>query len=401
MMALNKRFLAKLLILNLIIYVSPIQHPGIPFCSAASTEAGIKNPGKGVIRHFTLTLKDILRLLKDFLRERRMDTDKDGIPDDLDKCPGEPETYNDYRDGDGCPDTLPVNNTLTGWKKQALAAKYAPILYFHKKERWFPAGVEEMLNHSTLKKLKPLRDEVKVKKPTPDDLMKYNSDEYYLDLSCDKDDWPSDSPKKVYAHVFEAQDPEGGGEPYLVIQYWFFYIGDDPTFGLEKTPDNPFACNSHEGDWEMMQIIFDPEDKIDYLNWPPMETGYSQHYWGTRKSWVNTRKDENHPRAYIARGSHASYHTPVDLEFKCDHARGDIRVDPGMYLLHTLSNTSIYDMKWIMWEGHWGEFWSLLPYSSGPPGPLFRHSKFAYGLGGSAYYMWSDPINWQKELDQG
>ena len=33
------------------------------------------------------------------------DTDMDGIPDPIDACPLEPETYNRYLDSDGCPDT--------------------------------------------------------------------------------------------------------------------------------------------------------------------------------------------------------------------------------------------------------------------------------------------------------
>jgi outer membrane protein OmpA-like peptidoglycan-associated protein len=32
------------------------------------------------------------------------DRDNDGIRDDLDKCPDDPETYNGYQDEDGCPD---------------------------------------------------------------------------------------------------------------------------------------------------------------------------------------------------------------------------------------------------------------------------------------------------------
>lgn len=33
-----------------------------------------------------------------------LDTDRDGIPDELDKCPQEPETYNGFADEDGCPE---------------------------------------------------------------------------------------------------------------------------------------------------------------------------------------------------------------------------------------------------------------------------------------------------------
>jgi outer membrane protein OmpA-like peptidoglycan-associated protein len=34
------------------------------------------------------------------------DNDQDGIPDELDSCPNEPETYNGYKDEDGCPDSV-------------------------------------------------------------------------------------------------------------------------------------------------------------------------------------------------------------------------------------------------------------------------------------------------------
>jgi outer membrane protein OmpA-like peptidoglycan-associated protein len=36
------------------------------------------------------------------------DNDGDGIPDAKDKCPNEPETFNGYQDADGCPDKKPI-----------------------------------------------------------------------------------------------------------------------------------------------------------------------------------------------------------------------------------------------------------------------------------------------------
>ena len=36
------------------------------------------------------------------------DNDGDGIPDVRDKCPNEPETFNNYKDDDGCPDEVPA-----------------------------------------------------------------------------------------------------------------------------------------------------------------------------------------------------------------------------------------------------------------------------------------------------
>ena len=37
-----------------------------------------------------------------------LDNDGDGIPDIRDKCPNEPETFNNYQDEDGCPDEVPA-----------------------------------------------------------------------------------------------------------------------------------------------------------------------------------------------------------------------------------------------------------------------------------------------------
>ena len=42
------------------------------------------------------------------------DNDRDGIPDVVDKCPNEPETYNGFEDEDGCPDTVDLDRDGDG-----------------------------------------------------------------------------------------------------------------------------------------------------------------------------------------------------------------------------------------------------------------------------------------------
>jgi OOP family OmpA-OmpF porin len=60
---------------------------GIPLpCDACPNEPGVKPDGCPI-----------------------RDTDGDGILDDKDKCPKEPETKNGYEDDDGCPDTIPAD----------------------------------------------------------------------------------------------------------------------------------------------------------------------------------------------------------------------------------------------------------------------------------------------------
>jgi len=58
---------------------------GVPIpCDACPEEAGVKPDGCPV-----------------------RDKDGDGIPDNVDKCPNEPETKNGFEDADGCPDKIP------------------------------------------------------------------------------------------------------------------------------------------------------------------------------------------------------------------------------------------------------------------------------------------------------
>lgn len=42
------------------------------------------------------------------------DPDRDGLPDAIDACPTEPETYNDFADDDGCPDATPEEVAVRG-----------------------------------------------------------------------------------------------------------------------------------------------------------------------------------------------------------------------------------------------------------------------------------------------
>lgn len=66
------------------------------------------------------------------------DHDRDGILDINDRCPSDPETYNGYRDGDGCPDEIPkvsfpaihygVNSSDVAQESKAELAAAADVL---------------------------------------------------------------------------------------------------------------------------------------------------------------------------------------------------------------------------------------------------------------------------------
>jgi hypothetical protein len=59
--------------------------------------------------------------------------------------------------------------------------------------------------------------------------------------------------------------PGSRGHPgKLALQYWFFYVFNDFN-------------NTHEGDWEMIQLDFDAADAAEALNEEPTAIGHSSH----------------------------------------------------------------------------------------------------------------------------
>ena len=113
-----------------------------------------------------------------------------------------------------------------------------------------------------------------------------------LDPGCDYENWTrrltADSEPTVYAHV--ASDPGHPGQ--LALQYWFFY-----TF-------NEFN-NLHEGDWEMIQLVFEAGDAREALATEPVSVGYSSHEGAERADWGDDKLElvgETHPVVYPGAG---------------------------------------------------------------------------------------------------
>ena len=128
--------------------------------------------------------------------------------------------------------------------------------------------------------------------------------DYHLDFpgnplrpGCDYEMWERQLAKgrapTVYAHV--ATEPGLPGR--LALQYWFFYVFND------------FA-NTHEGDWEMIQLNFDAATAAQALDEHPTEVGYSQHEGAEGAAWGDEKLnvvDGTHPVVYVAAGSHANF----------------------------------------------------------------------------------------------
>ena len=191
---------------------------------------------------------------------------------------------------------------------------------------------------------------------------------------------PDDRPPSptVYAHV--ATDPGYPGE--LALQYWFFY------------PFNDFN-NTHEGDWEMTQLVFDAADASEALA-EDARRGRLQLARGRRACAPGATRSSRSSTARIRSstrppGSHANKFTAAlylgssaDAGVGCDNTSG-----PHRELLAGRAGRSRATLRrrptafpWITFEGRWGELQRA--FFNGPTGPNMKTS----GL---------QPIEWSQD----
>jgi hypothetical protein len=183
-------------------------------------------------------------------------------------------------------------------------------------------------------------------------------------------------PDVVYAHI--ATDPSAPGR--LALQYWMFWYFDD-------------FVNTHEGDWEFVQVVFDAATPEEALATAPVAVGYSQHSGGERAGWTDPdlEREGDHPVVYVAAGSHANFMEAAtflgrsaDEGFGCDRTgEPSTRLLPGVHLLPTDAADAAPADRWLLFHGRWGEF-QPSPYDA-PPGPATKEE-------------WTRPIAWQDTL---
>jgi hypothetical protein len=197
-----------------------------------------------------------------------------------------------------------------------LLKTYEPVLVFHPDEALRPTRVQSFVADSELERFVgssqqqlPLDPFWTVVDPDPEpgELGSLEPGIYRLDqVAC------SAAAPLAGAACYAAAWAEGSGgdavygrvvrtETRIVLQYWLFYY-DNPLI-LPATPFGTF-WQSHEGDWELVNVILDPGGE-------PLEAAYSQHCSGQRRSWEDVEiQDDTHPVAYVALGSHANYFEP-------------------------------------------------------------------------------------------
>ena len=261
---------------------------------------------------------------------------------------------------------------------EALASQYAPIFYFEKEETCYPVDVSYHLINSDLF---TLDDETAIDtSPENLDLSDFAEDVFYLDNQAggvNDDSIISSYQSSLYANTRTVYYSVNSSSANTVIQYWMFYAF------------NKGELNQHEGDWEMVQVVFSGED--------PSWVAYSQHHSGQWATWDQVEHDGDSIKVYVARGSHANYlrsfSGKIGIASDIVGDNGEI-LKPGSYTLVNLE-----DQDWLDFAGRWGEVGqgsaeaaasSSILGKAGPHGPKFRE-------GGA---MWNEPVGWGKGLPQ-
>ena len=276
--------------------------------------------------------------------------------------------------------------------EKALAERHAPIVRVVEQteecgygEPFVPTDIDRLLGQDTVALRGPWNptDLVKIG-PAADDLV--GRFEYHLDFpgdaldaGCTYERWVgklgvADDPV-VYAHVVTEAARPGR----VALQYWFFY------------PFNDFN-NTHEGDWEMIQLNFEADDAADALGKDPVEVGYSAHEGATSSNWEDDKLevvDGTRPVVYPAAGSHANKYSDAlwlgssaEAGVGCDDTRAPHReLSPRVETIPSDRKAAEAAYPWIAFQGRWGELQKA--FFNGPTGPNQKG-------------QWTEPVSWSE-----
>jgi hypothetical protein len=281
--------------------------------------------------------------------------------------------------------------------EEQLADAFAPIVYLKRQEKpcdrngeaYLPAPVEIVFDDPqvALRRIagrSRTNNDLITMAPGESELMAAD-DQTFLDFpgnprspGCDYERWfqqimPGHEPV-IYANVISTGD-------HVVVQYWFWYVFNDFN-------------NTHEGDWEMIQLVFEASSVEEALAKTPVEVGYSSHGGGERAEWDDEKlgKEGNHPVVYPAAGSHASkFGSGIYLAwgednsgFGCDDTTGPSnRIEPLVILVPNDLSAATGPLATIGWLGRWGE--RQPAFYNGPNSPGVRE-------------RWTNPFPWQDGL---
>jgi hypothetical protein len=196
----------------------------------------------------------------------------------------------------------------------------------------------------------------------------------------------------AYYKICSPSDPNSACPGGKVIQYWLPYY-------QSWNAQSDIADGYHESDWEMIQVVFNDENK-------PVQLGYASHETGYKVSWKMFENNGfifrggsdggDHPMVFPSRGAHGSYFESgkhggswEDTRFFADHhelcTEGAVQPAPCHAVVPTVlpfpSSVSSFRGKW---------------------GNVPQQGQFGLEMGGAGganvHDQWTDPMGWQDSL---
>jgi hypothetical protein len=197
-----------------------------------------------------------------------------------------------------------------------------------------------------------------------------------LDPGCSYEEWFDGlgADPAVYGRVVVDGDQ-------VVAQYWLYWVYNDWN-------------DRHEGDWEMIQLVFDAATPAEALATTPQVYAFAQHE-GSEYARVgdNDAKLEldsaGAPVVFPGEGSHAAYFSSSRwfgksgaTGFGCDDTRDPlVRVRPDVIVMPDVVPTD-GEFAWLSFAGHWGERQPM--FNDGPTGPVSKD-------------QWDAPVEWVEQ----
>jgi hypothetical protein len=274
--------------------------------------------------------------------------------------------------------------------EEELAQRFAPVVYLADSVTdcglsagdFRPVPVETVLGNQAVSLRQHGQSESATGATAPD-LYKKGSD-YYLDLpgnprrpGCrfltDGQNFAAGQPNVAYARLITED-----GFDELVLQYWVFYYFNQWN-------------NKHEGDWEMIQLVFEAGSAAEALTQEPLRIAYSQHSDGELALWDDDKleREGDRPVLHVAAGSHSNRFTPKvflgrgEQGFGCDDATGLTRISLETRLIPETISGPNDPYAWLTFEGRWGELAGS--EFDGPTGPNQKR-------------QWLQPLSWEEDL---
>jgi hypothetical protein len=266
----------------------------------------------------------------------------------------------------------PDGGLAQGDSAQELADTYAPVAVLRDQtgpcdrngEGYFPAPVESVLgNPDVALKIadssSSATDTIVKMGPTAEDIANLG-DRYYLDFPGNPR-----RPGCTFETDFKEYAAEQGFEPTtyahivvdeeahrVVIQYWLWWYFNDWN-------------NLHEGDWEMVQVVFDADSVEGALASEPIRYAYAQHGGGelAGPDSAKLHLEERHPVIYPAAGSHATHYEQElylgwgenGTGFGCDNAQPPGTAEPLVVIVVPENPDPKSAFGWATFGGRWGE----------------------------------------------